>query len=117
MLPGNRQPSTEKQYTMKQLKITIRGEKYPYQETMGAIMAFKKETGMEPSQISPDDTETNLKYMYHVVKYSCKVEGVEFKMSYEEFCNRLHALEYTEIMLAIADQVKEHTANVENEKK
>ena len=48
------------------IEIEINGEKYHYIETMGAMMGFKQETGLD----APVDTEDNVKYMYHVV--TCK---------------------------------------------
>jgi len=102
---------------MKQIKITIGGTEYPYQETMGAMLAFKRETGLDITQVAPEDTENNLKYMYQVVKHTCKVTGREFKMTFEEFVDNFHSLEYSRLLLDIADQVSDFQEGAAPKKK
>lgn len=56
------------------LEIEVNGKRYPYRETMGAMLSFKEETGLD----APVDTEDSVKYMYHVVKSNCRRNGEEF---------------------------------------
>ena len=78
----------------KQLEIEINGKKYPYKETMGAMMDFKQETGLD----SPVDTETTLKYMYHVVKAMCRRSGQECDLTYQQFLDGLDGDEFLRIV-------------------
>lgn len=81
----------------KQLTITVNGQEYPYIETMGALLGFKNETGLD----IPADLEDNLKYMYHVVKAVCRREKREFDMSFGEFADGLDAEEFNRVLQAI----------------
>ena len=47
----------------KQLSINVKGTEYPYIETMGALLSFNRETGLD----MPVNLEDNLKYMYHAL--------------------------------------------------
>ena len=102
---------------MKQIKITIGGVEYPYQETCGALLAFKRETGLDITQVAPDDTENNMRYMHQVVKHTCKLTGQEFNMSFEEFVDKFHSLEYSQLLIDIQEQVAEFKETNDKSKK
>lgn len=80
------------------IEIEINGEKYPYIETMGAMMGFKQETGLD----APVDMEDTVKYMYHVVKAVCRREKRPFDLSFEEFADGLDGEEYLRVTAALA---------------
>lgn len=81
-----------------QIEIEINGEKYPYIETMGAMMGFKQETGLD----APVDMEDTVKYMYHVVKAVCRREKRPFDLSFEEFADGLDGDEFLRVTAALA---------------
>lgn len=75
------------------VEIEINGTKYPYRETMGAMLAFKEDTGLD----SPSTLEDSLKYMYYVVRSAARREGKEFALSFEEFADGLDGDEYLRV--------------------
>ncbi len=81
-----------------QIEISLNGEKYPYRETMGAMLAFKEETGRD----TPTDTADSVRYMYHVVKSNCRREGREFKLSFQDFADALDGEEFIRVTAALA---------------
>ncbi len=78
----------------KQFEIDINGKKYPYRETMGAMVAFKQETGLD----TPANTEDTLKYMYHVVKAMCRRTGQECDLTFQQFIDGLDGDEFLRIV-------------------
>lgn len=86
------------------LEIEVDGKKYPYRETMGAMLSFKEETGLD----APVDTEDSVKYMYHVVKSNCRRNGEEFKLSFQEFADALDGEEFIRVTSALAEKAKEN---------
>lgn len=91
---------------MKQITILIGNNEYPYVETMGAMLSFKEEFGIEASAIEAGNIEQNLQYMYHVVRSACHRQGIPFDMSFEEFCDNLEGLEYTRVRAEIARRLE-----------
>lgn len=86
-----------------QIEISLNGEKYPYRETMGAMLAFKEETGRD----TPADTADSVRYMYHVVKSNCRREGREFKLSFQDFADSLDGEEFIRVTAALAARAEE----------
>lgn len=86
------------------LEIEVNGKRYPYRETMGAMLSFKEETGLD----APVDTEDSVKYMYHVVKSNCRRNGEEFKLSFQEFADALDGEEFIRITAALAERANEN---------
>lgn len=86
------------------LEIEVNGKKYPYRETMGAMLSFKEETGLD----APVDTADSVKYMYHVVKSNCRRNGEEFKLSFQEFADALEGEEFIRITAALAERAKDN---------
>lgn len=95
---------------MKAIFLNFEGKKYPYIETMGAMLSFKNETGMDASDITPEDTENNLKYIYHVVKAQCRRNKEEFNYSFEEFADHLEFGDYIQLISDISAAVMEKVA-------
>ena len=89
--------SKKQEQTNKQIEIRIGEKTYPYKETMGAMLAFKQETGLD----APIDTEDTIKYMYHVVKAMCRRNKEEFGLSFEEFADGLDGDEYLRVITAL----------------
>lgn len=107
LLSTNNRNPFKQQSNMKQITITVGGNEYPYVETMGAMLSFKEETGVEPSTITPNDIDTNLKYMYHVTRSACRREGVGFPYTFEGFIDALESVEYIRLVTAIAKYAEE----------
>jgi hypothetical protein len=75
-------------------KITVDGKSYPARATMGALIAFKRERGMDISNIE-NDIEALCYFAYECVKSACRVDGVDFPYSFEEFADKT---DLTELM-------------------
>ena len=59
-------------------KIKIQGREYPFCLTIGAMVAYKRETGEDFSQFKGDDMEKLGIIIYHGVKSACKIDNVPF---------------------------------------
>ena len=59
-------------------KIRIGDQLYPAYQTMGAMLAFKQETGKEVTEIPATDISSMMVYLFCVVRSACKREKVEF---------------------------------------
>lgn len=59
-------------------KIRIGDQLYPAYQTMGAMLAFKQETGKEVTEIPATDISGMMVYLFCVVRSACKREKVEF---------------------------------------
>lgn len=83
------------------IRIKIYDREYPYLPTMGALLAFKQETGMEAHEVPTTDIALNVKFAYFVVKYACLHfrENV-LELSFEEFCNGLSVESYYKAVAA-----------------
>lgn len=84
------------------LEIEVGGKRYPYRETMGAMLSFKEETGLD----APVDTEDSVRYMYHVVRSNCRRNGEEFKLSFQEFADALDGEEFIRVTAFLAERAK-----------
>lgn len=94
--------SKSKNMNNARLEIEVDGKRYPYRETMGAMLSFKEDTGLD----APVDTADSVKYMYHVVKSNCRREGIEFGLSFQEFADALDGEEFIRITSALAEKAK-----------
>lgn len=92
---------------MYNLKITVKNVEYPYFETMGACLAFKEMSGLEPFEVSATDQKANLQYMYCVTKLAARHDDVEFSLTFEEFVDGLKAEEYIRIIQAVNSSAQE----------
>lgn len=68
--------------------ININGQEYPCQETMGAALRFKRETGVDISRAA-EDVETAITYLWCRVASACNAEHKEFNMTLMEFADAL----------------------------
>ena len=57
-------------------KITINGKEYPFRLTVGAMVAYKHDTGEDFSQFKGDDMEKLGSIIYHGVRSACKADGI-----------------------------------------
>ncbi len=90
--------------TVKTYSIEVAGKKYPYRETMGAMLSFNEETGLE----APVTMKDQLKYMYHVLKsQGRRSDGVPFDLSFEEFTDGLNADDYLNLIADMEAAVTE----------
>lgn len=97
------------------ITIKLNGKEYPYIETMGALVAFKAEEGIEISDVKLTDSTHQVKYMYLVLRGACRHLGQEeFPLTFDEFCTALTGDEFLRVRLALAKEVKKRLA--ENEK-
>lgn len=70
------------------MKIRIGKVEYPAFQTMGAMLAFKRERGKEVTEVNTSDLSELVVYLYCVVRSACKREGVEFPFTeLEEFAD------------------------------
>ncbi len=66
------------------------GRKLPTRSTMGALVIFKDLAGFDISKGSKDiDSVTLAMLLYCCIKSACRVDGIEFSATFEEFCDRV----------------------------
>lgn len=76
---------------MKKIKITVNGAEYPAYSTMGALLRFKRETGLEFSEVKPDAPSNMVTYLYCCVKSACAHEGKPLDMELLDFADSITA--------------------------
>ena len=59
-------------------KIKIQGKEYPVRLTIGAMVAYKRDTGEDFTQFRGDDMEKLGCIIFHAVRTACKSDGVAF---------------------------------------
>ncbi len=102
------------------VNINIKGVSYPYYETMGAMLDFKTQTGIDVADVKPKDTELQLKYMWLTVNAAAKRSGVAApQCTFEEFTCDLTGVEYLRVQKenaeAVAKVLNEQGADSKNE--
>jgi len=69
-------------------KITINGKDYPMRKTMGAFVQFKRNRGVDVSEIG-NDVDSVCYFIYECVKSACRVDNVPFDFSFEDFTDNI----------------------------
>lgn len=87
-------------------QLTIRGKQYPFRTTMGALLAYKRERGVELSQIDPADIEANLYFVYLCFLSTCRADGTQIEITFEEFCDYVDIDQLAELT-GVADDPKQ----------
>lgn len=62
-------------------KITIRGIEYPCRITIGAMVAYKRETGEDVSSFKGDDMEKLGLLVFHSFRSTCRACSIDFPFS------------------------------------
>jgi hypothetical protein len=71
------------------LRMAIGGKEYPCRVTMGAMIRYKRDTGVDVSALDTTDIESMVRFVWHCVMSACKADGIEFEMDFDEFADRL----------------------------
>ena len=71
------------------VEINVGGVTYPAGTTLGAMLRFKRETGMEVSEIGANDLSLLATYMWCCVKSGCNRDGIAFDLTLEDFADRV----------------------------
>lgn len=85
------------------------GRELPTRATMGAMLMFKDMTGFDISQgVKKPDTVTPAVLLYCCIKSACRVDGIEFSATFEEFCDRVTPEDITAWFMAsgVVDEKK-----------
>lgn len=90
------------------LKIKILGQEYPYQISMGAILRFKDEAGMDASEAEEGDVKATILMLWCGVKAGCSVAGMPFEMTPQQFEDALEPAEFIKFISANAADVKKN---------
>jgi hypothetical protein len=75
--------------TKPEIRLQIGGRDYPCRVTMGAMIRFKRDTGVDVSKLDTSDMESMVRFVWHCVASASKVDGVEFNMKFEDFADHL----------------------------
>ena len=59
-------------------KVKINGKDYPFRLTIGATIAYKRDTGEDFTKFSGEDMEKMLSIIFNGIKSACKTDGIEF---------------------------------------
>ncbi len=59
-------------------KVKINGEDYPFRLTIGAMVAYKRDTGEDFSKFNGEDMEKMLHIIFYGIKSACKADNIEF---------------------------------------
>lgn len=69
--------------------MVIGGKEYPCRVTMGAMIHYKRDTGVDVSKLDTTDIESMVRFIWHCVRSACKADGIEFDLDFDEFADRL----------------------------
>ncbi|HBK29044.1 MAG TPA: hypothetical protein DDZ04_04365 [Parabacteroides sp.] len=92
--------------------LTIQGTKYPFRLTIGAMVAYKRETGEDFSKFSGEDMEKLGVIIYHGTKSACKADGIDFP-----FKSADEIIDYVDMQEAAALLGGDAEAQADSEKK
>lgn len=102
---------------MKKVEITINGVAYPCRPTMGAMLRFKKETGKEVTEITPDSFTDLCTYLWCCIVSASKADGLSFDLSLMDFADGLSQEEMLDWAKSITDEAPADEAEPGSEKK
>lgn len=71
------------------INITIDGKDYPCRMTLGAMVRFERLTGKDVSKMDTSSISEMATLLYCGVKSACNVDGMEFGLSLDDFCDNL----------------------------
>jgi hypothetical protein len=77
---------------MKQIKLS--GRNYPFRLTMGAMIAFKNETGKEISEISTSGLSDIITFLWCCIASASRADHIEFNMSPQEMADALEPADF-----------------------
>lgn len=89
--------------------IRINGSEYPFRTTMGAMLRFKREQGIDLGELDQADVEGLLKFMWCCVKSASSADGVEFNLSFEEFADCVTPEMFGELCAELNDDAQKKT--------
>ena len=70
-------------------KIKIKRQEYPCRVTMGAMVRFKRESGMDLREVNWADVDLMLMFVWCCVKSACAADGVAMDLDLEAFADAL----------------------------
>jgi hypothetical protein len=73
--------------------LTIDGKNYPVRITMGALVNFKRGRGVDFAAERANDMEDICYFMYECVRSACRVDRIDFALSFEEFIDKISPAE------------------------
>lgn len=71
------------------IKLRIGDKEYPCRVTMGAMIRFKRDTGIDVSMLDTGDIENLVRFIWHCVESACRADGVPFEWDFEDFADNL----------------------------
>lgn len=87
------------------------GRELPARSTMGALLMFKDMAGFDISQGKKDvDMVTSAMLLYCCIKSACRVDGIEFSATFEEFCDRVTPEDIAAGVIALSTVDEKKTA-------
>lgn len=89
--------------------ITIGNKKYPLRVTMGAIVRFKRSTKKNINEVSTDDIDSFLQFVYLCVSSASNIDGVEFKLSFDDFIDYLEPKDIELLSVILASEAQKKT--------
>lgn len=83
--------------------IKVAGESYPAYATMGAIVRFKEQTGIEISDIGNDMT-LSLRFIFCCIQSACNREKISFELTFMDFCDNVNENDLNDLTKAVTSQ-------------
>ncbi len=84
-------------------RIKVNGKEYPCRITMGAIVRFKRLTGLDIKDIKPDDIENYLAFLWCCIVSACNADKEEFSIPLEDFMDHLDPDQLTQWTEGLAE--------------
>ena len=67
------------------MPVVIKGKEYPIRATMWALLQFKRDKGVNVSDLKADDLDGMLYYTWLCVKGACKQADIVFDLTFEDY--------------------------------
>lgn len=81
--------------------IKIGATEYPYKFSKAALLSFQRETGKDLAKSADETTLQDMATLaYHALVHGCKAEGVEMKMTFDDFLVADTKYDIIDIMIA-----------------
>ncbi len=89
--------------------IKVKGEEYPAGLTMWAQLQFKRDKGIQVTELKADDIEGFLYYCWLRVKGACLRSEIDFPYSFEDFVVHVDGDPTEALLEPLTDEVKKKT--------
>lgn len=91
-------------------KIRLKGVEYPCRITMGAMIRFKHESGLDIRDVDQKDFVSVIRFMWCCVKSASNADGVQMDYDFETFADLVDAGDMTSFLDEMGSESEKKTS-------